>query len=112
MACGGSTARHREHHPLDEANEERDPSAEVVGGHIRDVADVMVSHDVDAIGMPPAAMSREKRTQVMRCVEAREASSVKGSAEQVAGASDLSHDTTPRHLEEIRDGEAGSHAED
>ncbi len=56
----------------------------------------MVSHDVDAIGKPPAAMSREEKTQVMRCVEAREASSVKRSAEQVAGASDLSHYTIPR----------------
>lgn len=96
---------------LDEANEERDPSAEVVGGHVRDVADVMVSRDVDAIGKPPAAMSREEKTQVMRCLQARGAFLVKRSTEQVAEALDLSYYTTPSYLKEIRHGEARSHAE-
>lgn len=95
---------------LDEANEERGPSAEIVGGHIRDLADVMVSHDVDAIGKP-AAMSREEKTQVLRCVEARGAFLLKPSADQATEALDLPHFTIVGYPREIRHGEARSHAE-
>lgn len=95
----------------DEANEERGPSAEIVGGHTRDLADVIVSHDVDAIGKPAAAMSREEKTQVMRCVEARGAFLLKPSADQATKALDLPHFTIVGYPREIRHGEARSHAE-
>jgi len=82
-------------------------TGEIFAGDIREVVAGMVATAVGEMGKTPAAMTREEKMEVVKRLEERGAFLVKRSAEQVAGALDLSRYTIFAYLKEIRHGVSG-----
>ena len=80
-------------------------TGEIFAGDIREVVAGMITKILAEMGKTPAAMSREEKMEVVKRLEERGAFLVKRSAEQVAGALDLSRYTIFSYLKEIRHGD-------